>query len=93
MSVIQRLYYCKLCLSWKQGSRELEDGFTQLRNATDERVRMSQEQLQEAESYRERTLALIELTSQQLLLEESEPLFHIELTFSKFKFSIWSPLF
>ena len=75
MSVIQRLHYCKLCLSWKQESQELEEGFAQLRNATDERVRISQEQLQEAESYRERTLALIELTSQQLLLEESETLF------------------
>ena len=68
---ILRIYFF-----WKQSSQELEESFAQLRNATDEKVRMSQEQLQEAESYRERTAALIERTSQQLLLEESEKLFH-----------------
>ena len=50
---------------------ELEASYALLRNATDEKIRLSRDQLLEAERYRERTAALIERTSQQLLLEES----------------------
>ena len=55
-----------------QSSQELEADFVLLRNATDEKIRISEEQLQEARDYQDRTAVLIERTSQQLLLEESK---------------------
>ena len=55
-----------------QSSLALETSYLQLRNATEEKLRRSEEQLREAESYRDRTAILIERTSQQLLQEESK---------------------
>ena len=65
------------CFHWQQSSQNLEAEFARLNTSTDERLGRSQEQLREAERLRERTEALFQRTSQQLLLEESEATPHI----------------
>ena len=58
--------------SHAQSSLELETDYQQLLNDTDDKLRASREQLGEAEGYRDRTAALTQRTSQQILLVESK---------------------